>query len=82
MNYVLGLVLAVTVLGVVQASSEDAGCGVGVSASTGVTVGLSRNNYPDWGPEHDRDQRGRIRIAGDDCGHREESRRPRADGCH
>jgi len=47
MKYVLGLVVAVTVLGVVQASSEDAGCGAGVSAGTGVTVGLSRNNYPD-----------------------------------
>jgi hypothetical protein len=82
MKYVLGLVVAITVLGVVQASSEDDGCVVGVTSGTGVTVGLSRNNYPGWGPEHDRDQRGRIRIAGDDCGYREEPRRPRADGCH
>src|SRR6478752_2000875 len=35
-----------------------------------------------WGLEYGRDQRGRIRIAGDDNGYREQSRRPRADCCY
>ncbi len=48
MSYVLGLVVAATVLGATQAGSEEVGClGVGVRWVDGVTVGTSLNNRHD-----------------------------------
>jgi hypothetical protein len=48
MSYVLGLVVAATVLGATQAGSEEVGClGVGVRWVDGVTVGTILNNRHD-----------------------------------
>jgi hypothetical protein len=48
MSYVLGLVVAATLLGATQAGSEEVGClGVGVRRVDGVTVGTSLNNRHD-----------------------------------
>ena len=48
MSYVLSLVVAATVLGATQASSEEVGLGVSVRwVDNGVTVGTSLNNPHD-----------------------------------
>jgi hypothetical protein len=51
MSYVLSLVVAATVLGAIQASSEEVGLGVRVRwVDDGVTVGASQNGCydTDW----------------------------------
>ena len=51
MSYVLSLVVAATVLGATQASSEEVGLGVSVPwVENGVTVGTSQNSCydTDW----------------------------------
>jgi hypothetical protein len=51
MSYVLSLVVAATVLGATQASSEEVGLGVSVRwVENGVTVGTSQNSCydTDW----------------------------------
>ena len=51
MSYVLSLVVAATVLGATQASSEEVGLGVSVRwVENGVTVGTSQNRCydTDW----------------------------------
>jgi len=51
MSYVLSLVVAATVLGATQASSEEVGLGVSVRwVDDGVTVGASQNGCydTDW----------------------------------
>src|SRR6202162_1440838 len=48
MRFVLGLIVAVTVLGAIQASSEEIALGVSLaSVDNRVTVGSSRNDCPD-----------------------------------
>jgi hypothetical protein len=48
MSYVLSLVVAATLLGATEASSEEAGLGVSVRwVDNGVTVGTSLNNPHD-----------------------------------
>jgi hypothetical protein len=48
MSYVLSLVVAATLLGATEASSEEAGLGVSVCwVDNGVTVGTSLNNPHD-----------------------------------
>jgi hypothetical protein len=50
MSYVLSLVVAATVLGATQASSEEVGLGVSVRwVENGVSAGTSQNScYSDW----------------------------------
>ena len=51
MRYVLSFVVAATVLGATQASSEEVGLGVSVRwVENGVTVGISQNSCydTDW----------------------------------
>jgi hypothetical protein len=51
MRFVLSLIVAVTVLGAIQASSEEIALGVSLaSVDNRVTVGSSRNDCPegDW----------------------------------
>jgi hypothetical protein len=61
MSYFLGLVVAATVLGATQASSEEVGIGEGVRwVDNDVTVGTSLNG------QHGRDQRRRIGTTRDD----------------
>jgi hypothetical protein len=49
MSYVLSLVVAATVLGATQASSEEVGLGVSVRwVDNGVTVGASECYDKDW----------------------------------
>ena len=51
MRFVLSLIVAVTVLGAIQASSEEIALGVSfASVDNRVTVGSSRNDCPegDW----------------------------------
>ena len=48
MRFVLSLIVAVTVLGAIQASSEEIALGVSLtSVDNRVTVGSSRNDCPD-----------------------------------
>ena len=49
MRYVLSLVVAATVLGATQASSEEVGLGVSVRWVDGVKVGASLNGCYDTG---------------------------------
>ena len=66
MSYVLGVVVAATVLGATQASSEEVGIGEGVRwVDNDVTVGTSLNNRHDT-DKHGRDQRRRIGTTRDD----------------
>ena len=82
MSYVLSLVVAVTVLGATQASSEDVDLGVSVRwVDNGGTVGTRLNSCydTDWNTAAIKeDQRRRIGTPRDDRNYREKSRRPRA----
>ncbi len=58
MSYVLGLVVALTVLGATQTSSEEVGLGESVRcADNSVTVGTSLNNRHDTKKENRNRQR-------------------------
>jgi hypothetical protein len=76
MSYVLSLVVAATVLGAIQARSEEVGLGVRVRwVDDGVTVGASQNGCYDT----DWNTAARIGTPRDDRNYREKSRRPRAE---
>jgi hypothetical protein len=50
MRFVLSLIVAVTVLGAIRASSEEIALGVSLASEDNrVTVGSSRNDCPDGG---------------------------------
>jgi hypothetical protein len=61
MSYVLSLVVAATVLGATQASSEEVGLGVSVPwVENGVTVGTSPNSCydTDWNTARSKKENG------------------------
>ena len=68
MRFVLGLIVAVTVLGAIQANSEEIAVSL-ASVDNRVHRRFKPKRLSRWGLEYGRDQRGRIRIAGDDSGY-------------
>ena len=81
MSYVLSLVVAATVLGATQASSEEVGLGVSVRwVDDGVTVGASLNGCYDTDWNTAAIKEGEWEPPRNDRDYREKSRRSRAQG--